>query len=182
MPAKLSQKQVVIIGAGIVLVLVIVVVVFFNTRPRANNTVLPKLVVWGTEAPGALGGLVIAYPYAQAKYVQIDPANYEAQLLSALAAGTGPDVFEINNRALPKWKSILTPLAPPLSQQFGALQLAQYFPDVVAQDFVSGGRIYGLPLSIDTLVMIYNKDLFNSAGIAVPPTTWDDFDADVKRS
>jgi multiple sugar transport system substrate-binding protein len=181
MPLKISQKQVVIIGAGIGLVLVILILVFFNARQKANTTPPAKLTVWGTEDTASLGNLVIAYPYAQAHYVQVDPANYEAQLLSALAAGVGPDVFEISNRALPKWKSVLVPLQPPLSAQFGALQLAQYFPDVVAQDFVSDGQIYGLPLSVDTLALIYNKDLFNSAGIAIPPTTWDDFDADIAR-
>jgi multiple sugar transport system substrate-binding protein len=52
---------------------------------------------------------------------------------------------------------------------------------VVAQDFVQNGNIYALPLSIDTLAMVYNKDLFNSAGIITPPKTWDDFEADVAK-
>lgn len=34
-------------------------------------------------------------------------------------------------------------------------------------------RIFGLPLSVDTLVMYYNKDLFNNAGIIDPPAYWD---------
>jgi multiple sugar transport system substrate-binding protein len=38
------------------------------------------------------------------------------------------------------------------------------------------GRIYALPVSIDTLAMIYNKDRFNQAGIVFPPTTWDEFE------
>ncbi|MDD4901394.1 MAG: extracellular solute-binding protein, partial [Patescibacteria group bacterium] len=29
-------------------------------------------------------------------------------------------------------------------------------------------KVYGLPLSVDTLAMYYNKDLFNNAGIAQP--------------
>lgn len=35
-------------------------------------------------------------------------------------------------------------------------------------------RIFGLPLSVDTLAMFYNKDLLNAAGIATPPTSWTD--------
>jgi len=38
-----------------------------------------------------------------------------------------------------------------------------------------------LPLSLDTLAMIYNKDLLDSAGIAVLPKNWNDFDGDVAR-
>lgn len=42
--------------------------------------------------------------------------------------------------------------------------------------------IYGLPLSIDTLAMFYNKDLFNNAGIAEPAVNWDKkFLQDVKK-
>jgi len=39
--------------------------------------------------------------------------------------------------------------------------------------------VYGLPLSVDTLVLYYNKDLLDLAGIASPPQTWSDFQKDV---
>jgi multiple sugar transport system substrate-binding protein len=43
-------------------------------------------------------------------------------------------------------------------------------------------QVYGLPLSVDTLAMYYNKDLFNNAGIALPPTYWNsEFQQDVKK-
>ncbi|MBI4779557.1 extracellular solute-binding protein, partial [Candidatus Falkowbacteria bacterium] len=43
-------------------------------------------------------------------------------------------------------------------------------------------KIYGLPLSVDTLAMYYNKDLFNNAGIAEPPAYWNNtFQQDVKK-
>ena len=43
-------------------------------------------------------------------------------------------------------------------------------------------KIFGLPLSVDTLAMYYNKDLFNNAGIAEPPAYWSsEFQQDVKK-
>jgi multiple sugar transport system substrate-binding protein len=43
-------------------------------------------------------------------------------------------------------------------------------------------KVYGLPLSVDTLAMYYNKDLFNNAGIAEPPIYWSsEFQQDVKK-
>lgn len=43
-------------------------------------------------------------------------------------------------------------------------------------------QIFALPLSIDTLVMYYNKDLFNNAGIIDPPQYWNkDFQKIVKN-
>ena len=180
MPTKFSKKQVIIILGAVVLVIVVLFALYFGLRPKAQNAQAVKLNVWGVEDSQVFGTLVSTYPYGQVKYTQVDPANYEAQLLSALAAGTGPDVFEIGNRDLAKWKAVLAPF-PTSSATFGLLQLSQLFPDVVGQDFVSDGQIYGLPISIDTLAMVYNKDLFNSAGIALPPKTWDEFDNDVTR-
>jgi ABC-type glycerol-3-phosphate transport system substrate-binding protein len=176
---KLSQRQLIILGAGIVLVIVVFVLIFLNTRPKPNTAAAVKLAVWGTEDAGAFAPIAALYPYATVTYTQVDPTKYQSQLLAALAAGTGPDVFEIGDRELPKWISVLAPMPATYAQSFGALQLANAFPDVVAQDFVASSSLYGLPLSIDTLVMVYNKDLFNSAGIAFPPKTWDQFDSDV---
>jgi multiple sugar transport system substrate-binding protein len=43
-------------------------------------------------------------------------------------------------------------------------------------------KLYGLPLSVDTLAMYYNKDLLNNAGITNPPKYWnDEFQNDVKK-
>lgn len=66
------------------------------------------------------------------------------------------------------------------------------FVDAVYQDIVVSAldkttkqyeqKIYGLPLSVDTLAMYYNKDLFNNAGIAEPPVYWNnEFQQDVKK-
>lgn len=178
MPTNLTKRQLIIIGGIGALVVVVVAAIFLNLRPKPNNAAAVKLTVWGTEDEKVVGSLMSAYPYATVKYVHVDQANYESQLLSALAAGAGPDVFEIGDHDLMKWRGVLAPL-PTSSIQFSPLQLSQYFPDVVTQDFVLDGGIYGVPLSIDTLAMIYNKDLFNAAQIAVPPATWTQFDNNI---
>jgi ABC-type glycerol-3-phosphate transport system substrate-binding protein len=41
-------------------------------------------------------------------------------------------------------------------------------------------HIYGIPLSVDTMVMYYNRDLFNLAGVVQPPQTWEEFQDTVK--
>jgi multiple sugar transport system substrate-binding protein len=51
------------------------------------------------------------------------------------------------------------------------------YKDVVKTDIDATTKkpkeyVYGLPLFMDTMVMFYNKDLFNNAGIAEPPAYW----------
>lgn len=65
------------------------------------------------------------------------------------------------------------------------------FVDVVAQDVVRSyrptqkespqDRIFGLPLSVDTLALFYNKDLLNAAGIAQPPSSWSELQDHVTK-
>ncbi len=41
-------------------------------------------------------------------------------------------------------------------------------------------KIFGLPMSVDTLALYYNQDMLNAAGIPQPPATWSDFQQAVK--
>lgn len=185
MPTKLSQKQIIIIGGVVLLVLIGAVVFMLNIRTGGGAGSTVDLTIWGTDSATAFNDVISKYTgpgsgtQAQIKYVQIDPSDYQSKLLAALAAGTGPDIFEVPNRDLPQWQSVLAPIPATLATTFNQVTLESDFPDVVSQDFVSGGNIYALPLSIDTLAMIYNKDLFNTAGIATVPTTWEGLEADI---
>lgn len=71
-------------------------------------------------------------------------------------------------------------------------QLADDFVDVVSEDAVIPTeqedpraplipKIYGLPLSVDTMVVYYNRDILNRAGIAQPATDWRTFQDQVKK-
>lgn len=42
-------------------------------------------------------------------------------------------------------------------------------------------RVFGLPMSVDTMALYYNKDILNSATISQPPTTWDQFQQQVQK-
>lgn len=65
------------------------------------------------------------------------------------------------------------------------------FVDAVGNDVIivakdkdgkSAEKIFGLPLSVDTLALFYNKNLFNNAGIAEPPQYWNKtFQQSVKK-
>ncbi|MBU4421765.1 extracellular solute-binding protein [Patescibacteria group bacterium] len=65
------------------------------------------------------------------------------------------------------------------------------FIDQVAQDVIiptydetsksTKKLVYGLPLSVDTMALFYNKELLNAAGIAEPAKDWQTFQEHVKK-
>jgi len=120
-----------------------------------------------------------AHPNVNVVYTEKNVDTYEQDLLNALAAGTGPDIYEIHNDWLPKYQDKLVS-AP---QQIITLKDYQTaFVDVVNKDFVSSdGKIYAMPLTVDSLGLYYNKDILSSVGIATPPTTWAELKADVRK-
>jgi len=71
-------------------------------------------------------------------------------------------------------------------------QLANDFVDVVSEDAILPTeqedpraplipKIYGLPLSVDTMVIFYNRDILNRSGIAQPASDWRLFQEQVKK-
>ena len=182
-----SKNQVLIIGVGL-LVVVLLALVFLGVipglKPQPKQIQNATLTFWTVGEPDkAFADSITSFTgsHAGSKIVYrnfSDPAQYEATLINALAAGQGPDIFAIKNTGLMKDENKLVPV--PVAK-FTSLQLSQLFPDTVAKDFSDATGIYALPLSIDTLALVYNKDLWNQGGVPVAPKTWDEFLADVPK-
>jgi len=71
-------------------------------------------------------------------------------------------------------------------------QVKNQFVDQVGRDVVIKGpaadpkqgivdQLWGLPLSIDTMALYYNKDVLNASGIPTPAQDWAEFQDHVKR-
>lgn len=171
---SLSRKQLLLIG-GAVLGLLIFVGLFFVSFREGKNVERVSLLVWGTESNSIMEGLARSYSAIRGNvtivYKQIPEENFENELIKALAAGEGPDVFFVRSHSLPK--NLLYP-AP--ETQFLFEDLRTLFPRVIEQDFAPQGIIYAMPLYLDTLALIFNQNIFEKAGIVDPPKTWDDFE------
>lgn len=146
------------------------------------------------------------HPNVTINYKRIRFADYDAELIRALAEGRGPDILNIHNTRLREFQNILAPMPDTVtiseSRQTGGLQnkvitvavekqtlsqkvLKQAFVDQVAEDVILDyqpdpelpveSRVYGLPMSLDSMVLYYNRDLLNAARVATPPQTWEEF-------
>lgn len=151
-----------------------------------GNTQGPEvtLVIWKLfDNQQALAPVFTSYRQlrnnVQFQFVEKDIATYENDLLNALATGAGPDIFTIHNDWLPRYQDKMSP-AP--EELFTDREIEETFVDVVRTDlYGSEGELYALPLSTDVLALYYNRDLLGSAGIAQPPSTWDEILDAVKK-
>ncbi len=54
-------------------------------------------------------------------------------------------------------------------------------PNIENERGVIKPRVFGLPLSLDTMALYYNKDLLDAAGFPEPPKTWQEFQTQVSK-
>lgn len=104
-------------------------------------------------------------------YKKLTIAEYEQTLLDALASGRGPDLFSVHNDWMPRYFDKLVPIPEELMSK--AEYEKSFFP-VAAADNIRDNRVYGIPLSIDSLALYYNTDLLTKAEVDAPPATWGD--------
>src|SRR6266508_738471 len=114
--------------------------------------------------------------------IKVEPSryaynDYKTALLTAISSGSVPDVARLDIA----WVS-------EFADQCALVQLDGKLPgfeDIIKDTYpgplstnVWKGHYYGLPLDTNTQVLLWNKKLFDAAGIANPPATMEEFAAD----
>ena len=133
------------------------------------------------------------HPFVNINYRKLRYQEYEDAIVDALAEDRGPDMFSIHNTWINKYKNKIRVMPASITMAYpivkGSLkkevipelrtvksitltQIKNNFADTVFNDVIIGGKVYGLPLSVDTMALYYNRDLFNNSGIAEPPAYW----------
>lgn len=162
---------------GVILIIVLLLVFGVGGNPAAPVPV--TLEFWGfgddeTAWTPVLDAFHARYPAITVTYKRFTDATYEDTLVNRLAAGTGPDVFLLKNLWLGKERDKIAVL-PPASSPLSPAQFRATYVDGAGALVADDGGIVAVPLSMDSLALFYNKDIFDAAGIAQPPTTWDEF-------
>lgn len=112
------------------------------------------------------------------KYRKFTPETYRDELLDAMAAGRGPDIFMVHNTWIPSFEDKIA--AAPV-EVINEQMFRESLVDVAAFDFMKNTQIYATPLTVDSLALYYNKDIFNAAGIVSPPKTWQEINDVVEK-
>jgi multiple sugar transport system substrate-binding protein len=110
-------------------------------------------------------------PNIKVKVDVADWTGYWEKLKTLYAGNTPPDVFAMDGPLFPDWQTrgVLLNLQPYLDATPGFLD--GFYP-VTLQNYKLADGYYGLPRDFQTIVMFYNKDMFDKAGVAYPKPDW----------
>jgi multiple sugar transport system substrate-binding protein len=130
---------------------------------------------WGNEARNTATIEAIRFYETLHPGVKIVPEytafdGYYNKLMAQLAAGNAPDIFTMN----PEWLSAVVELGG-ASDITGLIDISSHNPQVAAACSV-GGKMYGVNLSLNANIILYNKTVAGELGIQMPEGdyTWDD--------
>ncbi len=142
--------------------------------------------LWGSPQEGAVWKAIVAGFEAQHPDIKVtvevsDWDTYWEKIRVLMAGGTPPDVFAMDAPLYPDWQSrgVLLNLQPYIDADPSILD--GVYP-VTMEAYKTRDGIYGLPRDFQTIVLYYNKDMFDASGVAYPNDTWtyDDFRAAAK--
>ena len=160
----MKNFQIILIAVFIVAA-VFGLLVFSGAIPLGEDT--PEggqgsVVLWGTfpaEIVNALlGEFVDANPDIALSYIEKNPETFDNDLLEALASGKGPDIFFLpDDLTFHYGNKILT------------IPYQNYPVSAFKNNFVSAGEVFltsqgilAFPITIDPLVMYYNRSRLDS--------------------
>lgn len=146
----------------------------FQTANRSQAA--GKVVLWGYAPASAMTDFLDAVnrdyrDQLVLSYVQKNKETFSQDLVEAVARGTGPDLILFPDSFIYRFGDLVSPYP------YESLSKATF-----DQVFVPGAKIFetskgylALPVAVDPLVMYYNRDTYDLAGISAPPQTWAGF-------
>lgn len=140
-------------------------------------------MVWGDpEEVAVYESMVADYEAAHtgaAVKLDVVPSqgDFMTKLSASLTGGSAPDVFLINYRRYAQFADAgtLEPLAERATDS-DVIDLDTFY-DVPLEAFTWNGELQCLPFNMSSLVVYYNRTLFEQQGVPLPTDqwTWDDF-------
>lgn len=109
--------------------------------------------------------------------IAFDGAGFTERLSDAVRAGTGPDLVIWAHDKTAEWseRGIIVPIDAALASNPGAPVRDRFLPTCLGA-LTWQGRLHGLPLAFETLIMYTNRDL-----VPTPPRTTDELIRAAKR-
>lgn len=120
---------------------------------------------WEQTAPMPVNGILN----------DVDWGQYHDTMTAQFVAETGPDVMYASDHWLQEWAS--AGWLVPLKEVFPADEVDELSADMfpfTLQGMTYQDEIYGLPYYSDPIAFVYNTRMYEEAGIAEPPKSWEE--------
>jgi len=142
-----------------------------NGDPLANVGVVS---IWGTLPDAGINKLLQELAgsndaYRKVSYKYINGEDFDRELLSALADGTGPDLMLVSQERLVEMRKRIQPIS---YESFPIRDIRNLYVDG-AQIFALSDGLYGYPVAVDPLMMYWNRDILATKGYLEAPKTWE---------
>lgn len=159
---------------AVFILVAIVGVAVFAGFGGSSKAAVPKATIWGT-VPGfyitdTVRTINASSNVVDVVYVQKDPQTFQNEFINALAEGNGPDAVLLSDDMLYSSRNKLQPIP---YTAFAQRDFQTTFIDG-ASIFASKDGLLAIPLSVDPLVMFYNKNILARAAVSRAPQTWDE--------
>ncbi|MFA6257546.1 MAG: extracellular solute-binding protein [Candidatus Paceibacterota bacterium] len=152
------------------------VLVFSGAIPvgKTSTGSLGKVVLWGTVPNATISNVMRdfnnANPTFVVTYVQKSADTFDQDLLEASASGTGPDMFFLSDDLVFHYTNKIFTIP---YQSYSLTSFKNNFAGA-GEVFLTGSGILAFPISIDPLMMYYNRSILDANGIIYPPSSWEE--------
>lgn len=148
-----------------------------------------RFMIWGSPdeiqvVQGYLTEFRRVHPEIAVQVEHAPSMGYSQKLSTLVRGGNVPDVLYVNEGDVP-WlvqQRALLDLAPLAKRDAAEVELDDLYP-LAQSPFQRGAATYGVCKDFTTLVLYYNRDLFDAWDVPYPKAgwTWDDFRAKAEK-
>jgi len=172
---KISKFQIIVLAIfGIFIVAGVASFALYKGSNSSDS--IPTVTIWGTFPSDTFNLYVAKINVSLSQpltinYIQKSPDTFSQEFVAALARGIGPDGLLIPvDMLLPQYDKLV-------AIPFTALPQRTFIDSYIeeANIYLNSNGVIAIPFTVDPLVMYWNRDTFNAAGIAAYPKYWDEF-------
>lgn len=141
-----------------------------SSQPSGEKVTLNLWIFEGEEGflPKLKEGFEAKYPNITLEITEIPESDYVTKIDTALAAGSTPDIAYIYEARWMKAGKFL-PIDEIVSKY--NIQLADFNQGIVKDTCAMNGKLYCLGTYTGAVLLFYNKDMFDAAGLPYPSAT-----------
>ncbi len=178
MQGEKSIFQLVVAGIfGILLLIGFAMFATYKSPVSRDKITIGKVVIWGTLDERIVNKLIKQIAdsdkdYGSIEYVEKSKKTFQQDILEALATQNSPDLILLSNEEFYKNQNKIYTIP---YKNYPQRKFLETFADAF-DVYINQEGIRGIPFTIDPMVLYYNKTLFSTSRVVLPPKKWEELE------